>query len=317
MRRAAIPALMVALALVGTGFAVREARAARTSPKPLTNEDVVRMVMTHTPEKDILAAIDARPADFELSTEMVEELRTAGVGPTIIEAMRRRQAAMPRAEPSATPAPEAEKTGTLRIEFAPGDPKAAPSARSAIALKSLPKGMSRRGGVEVGLMTDMALAVLCISAEHVPDHWDMRSQLQGAPRHELLLFTPKSATDKVKGHEVLYLDHEPAYEIAIPEGGHNIVVGAAGKQAGSGTWRLLESDGARLTILPGRTTRVVVEAHSEIKGTAMVGYNVDSGWKIASVEILDAAPAAAPSPPPTPVPAASPASVAPAPEARP
>jgi len=129
-----------------------------------------------------------------------------------------------------------------------------------------------------------------VPADHVRDLWDTRSQLQGAPRHELLLFRPGSATEKVKGHEVLYLDHQPSYEIALPVGTHNIVVGAAGKQAGSGTWRLLESDGTRLTIVPGRTTRVAVEARSGIKGSTMAGFNVDSAWKIVAVEVLEGVP---------------------------
>jgi len=266
--------------------------AAASTKAPLTNEDVVRLVMTGTPEKEVLAAIEKRPADFDLSADMVAELRQAGVGETVIVAMRRRQAAMPRLEVPPTPTPGPGRTGTLRVEFPPaaGDDQA-PAEFSAIALKSLPRGIRRRGGMEVGLMTDMALAVLCISADHVPDHWDSRSQLQGAPRHELLLFRPGSATEKIKGHEVLYLDHQPSYEIPLPEGTHNIVVGAAGKQAGSGTWRLLESDGARITLVSGRTTRVAVEARSGIKGSTMAGFSVDSAWKIVAVEVLEGTPA--------------------------
>jgi len=259
-----------------------------SSSRPLTNEDVVRLVMTGTAEKDILSVIESRTVDFDLSTDMIEELRQAGVHARIIEAMRRRQAAMPKAaapSPTATPAPG--RTGTLRLEFTDEAADKTPSAHSAIALKSLPKGMRRRGGVEVGLMTDMALAVLCITSDHVPDHWDTRSPLEGAPRHELLLFRPQSATDKVKGHEVLYLDHQPSYEIPVPEGPHNIVVAAAGKQAGPGTWRLLESDGARVNILPGRTTRLKLLARSQVKGSSMVGFTVDSEWKIVGVEVLE------------------------------
>ena len=266
---------------------------------PLTNEDVVRMVMTGTPETQVLAAIDSRPADFDLSIEMLQELRQAGVNGRILEAMRRRQAAMPRAEPTATPAPAAGRTGSIRVEFDAGSRDGSPSEHSAIALKRLPGGAPRRGGVEVGEMTDMALAILCTTADHVPDHWDTRSPLQGAPRHELLLFRPGSATEKVKGHEVLYLDHPAAYEVQVPEGTHNIVVAAVGKQAGSGTWRLLESDGARLTVLPGRTTRVVLEVRSRIRGSAMIGFSVDSEWKVLSVQVLEneaTAPAAAATP---------------------
>ncbi len=291
-----IAALCGVLALCG-GAAARPAGAAT-----LTNEDVVRMVMTGTPEKQILAAIDSRPVDFDLSVEIQQELRQAGVNDRVLEAMRRRQAAMPRAEPSATPVPAAARTGTIRIEFESDDGGGSPWERSAIALEKLPQGAPRRGGVEVGEMTDMALAVLCATADHVPDHWDTRSPLQGAPRHEMLLFRPGSANAKVKGHEILYLDHQAAYELQVPEGTHSILVAAAGKLAGSGTWRLLESDGARVTVLPGRTTRMVLEARSRIRGSVMLGFDVDSDWRVLSVEVLEqatqtpAAAAAAPTP---------------------
>jgi len=281
-------AVVLPLFLV-TGLLPAAAATHTASKAPLTNEDVVRMVMTKTPEKDVLAAIDSRPVDFDLAPEMLAELREAGVGDVVIAAMQRRQAAMPR--PEATPEASAASavTGTLRLEFQPDDPKADPSSQSAIALKTLPKGISARPGMEVGLMTDMALAVLCTSADHVPDHWDSLSQIEGAPRHERLAFWPGSATTKVKGHEVLYLRHQPSYDIAVPEGDHNIVVVAAGRQAGPGTWRLLESDGARVTILPGTTTRVTIEAKSRIGGSAMTGFSVDSEWKIVGVQVLEEA----------------------------
>lgn len=283
LRKAAAPlvlALLTALPAAGPRLA-----AASPGPAPLTNEDVVRMIMTGTPESEVMAAIEARPVDFDLSNEMIQELREAEVGDRILEAMRRRQAAMPRSEPPPLPASPAEPTGTLRLEFEAGDEDGPPSEQTAIALKSLPKGVKRRGGVEVGAMSDMALAVLCTTGDHVPDHWDARTPLPGAPRHELLQFLPGSATAKVKGHEILYLDHKPAYDLQLPAGGHNIVVAAAGKQAGSGTWRLLESDGARISVLPGRATRMVLKARGRIKGSFMTGFSVDSEWRILAVEM--------------------------------
>ena len=283
LRMAAVPLVLALL----TALPAADARLAAASPgpAPLTNEDVVRMIMTGTPESEILAAIEARPVDFDLSTEMIQELRGAGVGDRVLEAMRRRQAAMPRSEPPPLPASKAEPTGTLRLEFEARDEGGPPSEQTAIALKSLPKGVARRGGVEVGAMSDMALAVLCTTGDHVPDHWDARTPLPGAPRHELLQFLPGSATAKVRGHEILYLDHKPTYDLQLPAGGHNIVVAAAGKQAGSGTWRLLESDGARISVLPGRATRMVLRARGRISGSFMTGFSVDSEWRILAVEM--------------------------------
>lgn len=289
-RRLALLAAPLALALLAGLVAGRPRRAeASLQTPPLTNEDVVRMTMTGVPEKEVLAGIESRVVDFDLSTDMIRELRVAGVSDRVLEAMRRRQAAMPRSEPSPAPRPAPEQMGSLRIEFAADAEDDKPSERSAIALKKLPKGLERQGGEEVGEMSDMALAVLCTTADHVPDHWDTRSPLQGAPRHELLQLVPGSATEKVKGHEILYLDRKDAYDLEIGAGNHNIVVAAAGKQAGSGTWRLLESDGARVIVLPGRQTRLVLKAHSRIKGSFMTGFSVDSEWRIVSVDVPEAA----------------------------
>ena len=111
------------------------------------------------------------------------------------------------------------------------------------------------------------------------------------------LFTHAHFPDHPLGREVLGTSETIA---AMPRDGiasyhaahyepHNIVVAAAGKQAGSGTWRLLESDGARVTVLPGRQTRIVLRAHSRIKGSFMMGFSVDSEWKIVSVDVPEAA----------------------------
>src|SRR5262249_14177343 len=110
------------------------------------------------------------------------------------------------------------------------------------------------------------------------------------------------------------LDHPPSADLPLPEGTHNIVIAAVGKQAGSGTWRLLESDGARLDIRAGRTTRMTLRARSGIKGTTMTGFHLDTEWKITGVQ-ADTAPAAgagaipsgAAPPPGTPAPSGTPA----------
>jgi len=50
---------------------------------------------------------------------------------------------------------------------------------------------------------------------------------------------------------------------------------------------VLESDGAKVTIAPGRTTRVALRARSQVKGSYMIGFTVDSEWKIAEIEVLE------------------------------
>lgn len=275
----------VAAALFGSLLLARIPTVQGADTPALTNEDIVRLLMTGTPEQAVIETIRARPADFDLAPDIVGELRAAGVSDRILEAMRQRQAAMPRREPPPTPEPSPTPTGLLEVRFAQDAGGGKPSEHTAIALKSLPRGMPREGGTEVSEMTDLALAILCTSADHVPDHWEERSPVRNAPRHELLLFRPASAVDRVKGAEILYLDHQPTYQVSLPEGNHNIQIAAVGKQAGSGTWRLLSTDGARIAVLGGRTTRLTVRARSKVRGSFMTGLAVESEWKIASVDV--------------------------------
>lgn len=272
-----------ALALLLTAAIAALCCAAAAAAAPLTNEDVVRMVITGTSEKEILAAIATRDVAFDLAPDMVSELRAAGVNDAIIGAMRRRQAAMPAPEPAPVPAPSPAVLGTLEVRFAAdsGDGKA--SERTAIALRALPRGAIREGGMEVGETSDLALAILCTTTDHVPDHWDARTPITAGPRHELLLFRPGSVAAKERGFEIVYLDRQEAYRVTLPEGNHNILVAAAGKQVGSGDWRLIASDGARIAILAGQTTSLTLRAHSAIRGSFMTGFKVDSEWKIVSV----------------------------------
>ena len=91
MRTAAVTGSLLMLAVVTAGLA----HGAPHSDRQLTNEDIVRLVMTGTDGKAIRKLIAGRRVDFELCTEMVAELRAVGVDDTLIDAMRRRQAAMP------------------------------------------------------------------------------------------------------------------------------------------------------------------------------------------------------------------------------
>ncbi|MGH9748993.1 MAG: hypothetical protein ACRD6R_03590 [Candidatus Polarisedimenticolia bacterium] len=254
---------------------------------PLGNEDIVRMVMAGTAEKAILERLAANPADFDLRPEILIELRRAGVGDRILEAMRRRQAAMPRVEP-ALPEPADTPpvpTGTLEIRFEAGEERAPLAERTAVALKSLPPRLAARGGQEVATMTDMALVVLCLTPGHIPDHWDLRSPLTaGTLPHEMLLFRAAAAVDKRHGFEILYLAREDRYELPLPEGDHRIRVGAAGKQAGSGTWRLLESDETRLAIRAGAVTRVTLRAANRLEGSFMTGFDLKTDWKVVTAQ---------------------------------
>jgi hypothetical protein len=263
------------------------------APVPLTNEDIVRLVTHGTPEKTILREIEARPVDFDLSPGVVEELARVGVRPPIIEAMRRRQAEMPRpagAGPSpsegqggavggdAAAAPE--PAGRLMLAFAatlPGDDR---PADPILAITSLPKGAPRPDGAEIGTVTDLALAILCTSGDHVPDHWDSRTPLREAPRHEVLLFRPGGSPGREKGFDVILLSREPAGPIPLKAGGHALLLGLAGKQTGSGSWRLLAADAIRVDVPQDGTVRLTLEAHSRIAGSRMIGFHLAQTWKV-------------------------------------
>ncbi len=254
---------------------------------PLTNEDIVRLVMTGTDGKAIRKLIAGRRVDFELCTEMVAELRAVGVDDTLIDAMRRRQAAMPRPQLEPLQPSDSGAVGTLLVSF-PTPPEGSDKAEhSVIAAKTIPKGAPVPRGMEVGLVDDLALAVICTTAFHVPDHWDTRSPLDGAPRHALLLFEAGAATAKKKGFEILYLDYAEEYRVDVPEGNHALQFVVAGRNLGSGSWRLLAAEGAAVTIAEGRTTPIRLEAKSRLRGNYRTGFGLDIEWSVAPVEPPD------------------------------
>jgi hypothetical protein len=255
--------------------------------KPLTNEDIVRLVMTGTAEKAVLGLIEQRMVDFDLSPDVVSELGLAGVGDTLVEAMRRRQAAMPRRRLSSSLTPEGTRLGTLEIVLEGPPDREDKAGRSIIAAKALPEGARRPPGLEVGLVSDLAFAVLCTTGDHVPDHWDIRSRLEGAPRHALLLFEARSASEKKKGFEILYLDYPSAYTTSVPEGRHALQFAAVGKHVGSGAWRLLATDGATLSIASGAVSRVTLEVGSRLSGSYMSGFDLDIRWAVGAVDPPD------------------------------
>jgi hypothetical protein len=281
-RRTALALLAWIAATACAAAAARPAVPPEQRP-PLTNEDVVRLVMTGTSEKVIRDQIAERRVDFDLAPDVVRELRIAGVSDTLIEAMRRRQAAMPAATPRPTPPPESTALGVLEVAVAPSDGGAGKD-HPIIALRALPPRMQRRAGMEVGMVTDLAVAIVCTTPDHVPDHWDTRSPLEGVPRHELLLFQPGSQEETVKGIELIYLTPPPLYRVQLPAGRHALLVIAAGRQFGSSSWRALAADGGPVDIVAGQTTHLTVRARSRLQGNAMTGYSVESTWTVEGTE---------------------------------
>ncbi len=255
-----------------------------SGPPVITNEDIVRLVAHGTSEKAVLAAIAEHPVRFDLEPDVVEELRVAGVNDRVLEAMRRRQAAMPREKaPPVVPAPSLP-AGRVEILFdAALDPKD-PVESSAVAIRKLPKGVTRPGGLEVAEVTDLALAVLCTTPDHVPDHWDTHTQITGGPRSEAILFHPGSRPTRTKGFDLLYLDREGIDSAPLAPGRHTLVVALAGRQAGSGSWRILASDTVRVEASADRPVRITLKTGSHLRGSTMTGYKVEQEWKVVSVD---------------------------------
>ena len=312
-RHGVIPWLALLLMVAGTAFDVTAGEAAiaaaTTTKTPnaapqarFNNEDIVRLVVNGTAEKVILDEIAARRVDFDLSAGVVDELHRVGVSDTILEAMRRRQAEMPHKPP---PAGQSDTTAAGKpkpeggSEPDPGTPAAAPvpmgqidfvytdpqatgkkAPRQILAITRMPKGAPRPGDAEIGTVSDLALAVLCTTTDHVPDHWDMRTPIEGAPRHEVLFFRPGSTPEKESGFDVLALKRDRAGPLPIPAGRHALIVALAGKQTGSGAWRLLASEAIKVDVLPDQILHLEIEAHSDLGGTRMIGYRMDQVWKV-------------------------------------
>lgn len=262
------------------------ARTVPAVPRTLTNEDVVRLVMYGTPENVLLEEIAKSRAAFDLSPDVVQELRRAGVGEGIIAAMRRRQAAMPRSAPGAAEAPEpvADPGGAVQIRFGNAAVDGQATQNTVFAVQALPRDVSRPGGLEVGRSTDLALAILCTTTDHVPDHWDTRTPIEGAPRHRLVQLRKGSRPGKVKGFEVVFLNQDPLDPIPLDAGAHKLVVGLAGRVAGADFWRLLASDTVRVEIAADQTVRVDLRAASRLRGSRMTGFKVEQTWEIGDAD---------------------------------
>jgi hypothetical protein len=170
-------------------FATTLAAAGAPAP-PLTNEDIVRMVASGTPEPDILEAIKTREADFDVADDMVSELKLAGVSGTIIAAMLQRVA---ENAPPPVPAEQPVKGRTHLVVVlnaggsGPRTLKLPAWADENIKIRlKLPKENDQRA------VKDIAVFLACSSPEHVPDLWRSKTPLGrdmiSVQRHEMLAF---------------------------------------------------------------------------------------------------------------------------------
>jgi hypothetical protein len=189
--------------------------------KPLRNDDVVRMLVAGRSVAGVIAAIRAADAQFDLSDEMAEELRLAGVPSGVIAAMAARQREIDKTRPRAAAAPEPVVPGKVAVVVtlsAGGAVKLEiPGRLGGDSAKALQLGMSD----EERTVTDVALFLACRTPDHVPDQWRSESPLGrdfvSAARHRMLGFHPGAAKPsgkarddgKSKGGERGRADREP------------------------------------------------------------------------------------------------------------
>ena len=162
---------------------------------PLRDEDVVRLLVSGTPVDRLIERIRTSEVDFDLSEEMLDELRRAGVPPELIQAMIERQQELHPSEAPEVPAAGTPASPMLRVRLnSDWEPKkhqprpllrvldaVAPATIEALRLRPHER-----------LFTDLAIVLLCRTATHVPDHWRNQTPLGRdftfAPRHRLLAF---------------------------------------------------------------------------------------------------------------------------------
>jgi len=200
--RGARPTLLAAtLLILGTciGFVPAAEEPAPLSERPLGDQDVVQMIVSGVQAAQVIERIRAHPVSFDLSDEMLRELRIAGVPETVLKAMAERQAQMAPPVPSA-PADEPhhpEPPGVLlSVRFVGAI--SAKGGRASLwfpdrADEALARALSLSShDPEQRVIGDLALFLACLTPEHVPDQWRSHTPLGrdfvSVPRHEVLAF---------------------------------------------------------------------------------------------------------------------------------
>ncbi len=160
----------------------------------LSEEDVVRLFVQGMPTAELVRKIESAPGNYDLSDEMVEELRIAGIPEGVLEAMIRRQAEMhsivDTAEPPVEPAAP-RLIVRLNPDWKASRDKPLPTL---LALDVVDPDLAQRLGLRSSdvPITDLGIAVFCRTADHVPDHWRSKSPLgrdfENSARHRMLVF---------------------------------------------------------------------------------------------------------------------------------
>lgn len=234
-----------AVAATACAVAILLAAPAPPASSTMTEEDVVRMFVAGTPTETILEAIAAREPRFDLSEEMLEELRRAGLPRELIEAMLERTAAPSEPAPEPVRAPDPPPELRILLDLDPEPAIATPLELTIDA--ELDRALAERFRLEpdadAHTIADVALFVACRSREHLPRSWRSKSPLGrdfvSMPRHRLLAFVAgaRQLSDDGGGAGRLALELPPALELPLaPDVPHDLIVGLA-LQAGDRYYR--------------------------------------------------------------------------------
>ncbi len=204
MRNHAAAVLCAAVLLAAAATAAEAPAGDQAPPRALRNEDVVRMLVSGVPPADVIAKIRSADAAFDLSDEMAQELRLAGVPADVLAAMSARQAEVDHARAAAKPPveamqrpPEGQSSLVVTVRSGAdgraGKPIVVPARLDDSAAKALQAGASERDRE----VTDVAVFLACRTPDHVPDQWRSKSPLGrdfvSVPRHQILDFKPGAA----------------------------------------------------------------------------------------------------------------------------
>jgi len=203
------------------------------------------MLVRGVPNEEILIAIRTRPGLFDVSPDMQEELRLAGVSDELIQAMIDRMAELnPAPESTEDPVEELQETAVsvpaLRVWLDPQPEDGKPTILRVQGLVNfnLREAWQLDAAAEGTAFEDLALFVVCRTATHVPDHWRSKSPLGrdfvSMPRHRMLLFLTAAEEDReAVADGNLKLELPPSLEIDLSPGeAHDLSLGIALQVAG-------------------------------------------------------------------------------------
>jgi len=187
MRRPRVSPLLVLLLFLG---ATRSAE----PPAPMHNEDVVRMLVSGKPASAIVEAIHKAPAvDFDVSPEMLTELRSVSLPEQVIDAMKARMLELERVKATEERVQDITSGPKLRVHFSGTTTLHFPDWGTAAVGEKMKLDLRNEKDREI---RDVAFFLACTSELDVPDQWRSKSPLGRdftVPKHQMLFFQPGAA----------------------------------------------------------------------------------------------------------------------------